>query len=333
VALIVEVLDRHGEVRLRRLLGGGSLTIGRAYDNDVVLDDPYVDARHARIVHDESGAAVLEDLGSVNALGGPNGARATRVALQPDVEVRVGRTRLRFRDPEASLPPALRDEPVERLRIPVWLTRPGGQLVLVAVAAGVTVWDTWTDSYSASGAGAGFNAALGFAVLISLWAGLWAVAGRVAVHRGRFLSHVAMVSGVVTVGVVYGVASAWVTFLFPDNPLSSPVGEVVGAGLLAVLLAGHLRLASRMTRRRRWTTGLVAGLALLAVGWLAGLPKRKQFSDVPAFTATLKPFPDAWIPTRSLESFRRVETDLRRKVDALRAAHEVVGDRSGDEPQ
>ncbi|MEP6679602.1 MAG: FHA domain-containing protein, partial [Betaproteobacteria bacterium] len=28
------------------------MTIGRAYDNDVVLDDPYVAAHHVRIVPD-----------------------------------------------------------------------------------------------------------------------------------------------------------------------------------------------------------------------------------------------------------------------------------------
>ena len=48
MALIVEVLGRHGEVRLRRPGGDGSLTIGRGYDNDIVLDDPYADVHHAR---------------------------------------------------------------------------------------------------------------------------------------------------------------------------------------------------------------------------------------------------------------------------------------------
>jgi hypothetical protein len=331
VALILEVLGRNGEVRLRRVLGDGPLTIGRGYDNDVVLDDPYADARHARVVLGEDGGPVLEDLGSVNALGGPDGRRVTRVVLRPDAEVRVGRTRLRFRDPDAPLPPALRDLPVERLRVPAWLTTPWGQLGVCALAAAVMVWDSWSDSYLDSGASTAFNAALGFTLLIALWAGIWALAGRVAVHRSRFLAHVAMVSGVVTVGVVYGWVAAWIMFLFPDNPISSPAGMALGAALLAVLLAGHLRLASPMAWRRRWVTGLTVAAAVLVIGWAAGLPKRREFSDVPAFTPTLKAFPGAWVPTGDLRSFRDVEAELRRKVDALRATHETAKARSDDE--
>ena len=332
MALIVEVLGRHGEVRLRWALGDGPLTIGRGYDNDIVLDDRYADARHARVVRQQDGAPVLEDLGSVNALGGPDGARVTRVVLRPDMQVRVGRTRLRFRDPDAPLPPALPDLPVERLRVPLWLLRPWGQLGVCAVAAAATAWDAWSDSYRGSAASAGLYAALGFGMVISLWAGIWAVAGRVAAHRARFLAHVAMVSGVVTVALVYSWVAVWIAFLFPDNPVASPAGEAIGAALLAALLAGHLRLASRMPRRRRWITGLAVAAGVLVIGWVAGLPKRKEFSDVPTFAPALKPFPAAWIPTGDLRSLREVAVGLRSKVDALRATHETVRDRSDDTP-
>jgi hypothetical protein len=331
VALIVEVLGLHGEVRFRRLLGDGPLTIGRGFANDIVLDDPYADVGHARVVRGEDGAPVLEDLGSVNALGGPDGRRMTRVGLGTDVEVRVGRTRLRFRDPDVPLPPALPDLPAERLRVPVWLTRPWGQLGICAVAAVVMGWDAWSDTYGGSGASDSVSTALGLATVILLWSGIWAVAGRVAVHRARFLAHVAMVSGILTAAVVVGWVSAWLTFLFPDNPLSSSAGGVIGAALLAALLAGHLHLASRMARRRRWITGLTVAAAVVVIGWVAGLAKRREFSDVPAFAATLKACPVALVPARDLRSFRDVELDLRHRVDALRAAHEIAVDRSDED--
>jgi cytochrome c biogenesis protein CcdA len=153
----------------------------------------------------------------------------------------------------------------------------------------------------------------------------------VAVHRARFLAHVAMVSGILTVAVVVGWVSAWITFLFPDNPLSSSAGGVIGAALLAALLAGHLHLASRMARRRRWIAGLAVAAAVVVIGWVAGLAKRREFSDVPAFAATLKAFPVAWVPARDLRSFRDVELDLRHRVDALRAAHEIAVGRSDED--
>ncbi len=329
MALIVELLGPQGEVRFRRLLGDVPLTIGRGFANDIVLDDPYADVRHARVVRGEDGAPSLEDLGSLNGLGGADGRRVSRIALGGDIEVRVGRTRLRFRDPDAPLPPALPEHPAERLRVPVWLARPWGQVVLCALAAMLAAWDAWSDSYQGSGASAGFQAAVGVGVLVLLWAGIWAGAGRVAVHRARFPAHVGVVSGIVIVVVLEGWASGWVSFLFPDNPVSSPGGTVIGVGLLAALLAGHLRLASRMARRRRWVTGLAVGGAVMLIVWVGSLPKRNEFSDVPSFAATLKALPGALVPTHDLQSLRDVGMNLRRKVDALRTTREIVRDRSG----
>ena len=42
-----------------------SVTIGRKNENDIVLKDPYVSGRHARLILDE-GAFFLEDLDSAN---------------------------------------------------------------------------------------------------------------------------------------------------------------------------------------------------------------------------------------------------------------------------
>ena len=331
MALVIEVLGHHGEVVLRRALGDGPLTIGRGFDNDIVLDDPYADVGHARIVRGEDGVPILEDLGSVNALGAPDGRRLTRMMLAPDVEVRVGRTRLRFRDPDVPLPPALRDLPAERLRVPAWLTRPWGQLGVLAIALALVVWNAWSSSYVDSAASDAFIAALGIAMLILVWAGIWAVAGRVSVHRARFVAHVAVVSGIMAGLVVFGWVSTWITFLFPDNPIWSPVSQACGAAFLAALLAGHLRLASRMARRRRWITGLAVGGGIVAIAWLVALPKRTEFSDVPTFAATLKAFPGAWVPARDLRSLRDVELGLQQKVDALRVRHETVRGRSSED--
>jgi len=44
------------------------ITIGRGYDNDVLIDDPYVASRHLRIVRDASGALMAIDPGSASGL-------------------------------------------------------------------------------------------------------------------------------------------------------------------------------------------------------------------------------------------------------------------------
>src|SRR5690606_16796872 len=97
-------------VRARVRLDGRHINVGRGYDNDLILDDAYVDARHARIHVDANGTVEIEDLGSINGLVLAGGAgRVPRVAASPGTEVRLGRTILRFRDPAEPVPPALPD--------------------------------------------------------------------------------------------------------------------------------------------------------------------------------------------------------------------------------
>ncbi|MGZ4591171.1 MAG: FHA domain-containing protein FhaB/FipA [Actinomycetes bacterium] len=77
-------------------LGASPVTIGRAAENTLVLDDDYVSGRHARLFPHE-GAWVVEDLGSTNGtyLGR---ARLTSPMVVPvGSQVRVGKTVLELR--------------------------------------------------------------------------------------------------------------------------------------------------------------------------------------------------------------------------------------------
>src|SRR5437762_1453976 len=47
------------------ILGSSVITIGRAHDNQIVLNDPKVSRQHAQIRPDEQGYSIV-DLGSVN---------------------------------------------------------------------------------------------------------------------------------------------------------------------------------------------------------------------------------------------------------------------------
>ena len=59
----VEILGRHGDVLARHRCDGVETRIGRAYDNDVVLDDPTVAAHHVRVWRGDDGRLFAEDRG------------------------------------------------------------------------------------------------------------------------------------------------------------------------------------------------------------------------------------------------------------------------------
>jgi predicted component of type VI protein secretion system len=77
---------------LREFTADSGLTIGRLPDNVVVVDNPAVSGRHARVVR-EGDQVVLEDLSSTNGTF-VNGRAVTRHVLQHGDEVLVGKHEL-----------------------------------------------------------------------------------------------------------------------------------------------------------------------------------------------------------------------------------------------
>ena len=102
----LEILSRHGDVVARHRCAAREMRVGRAYDNDIVLDDPYVAARHLRIFRDERGDWIAEDIGSVNGLfADRDKRRQQRIVLDADRPVRIGHTYLRIRGSAHRVPP------------------------------------------------------------------------------------------------------------------------------------------------------------------------------------------------------------------------------------
>ncbi len=89
---IVEIVSDGGQAQ--PLEGAGPWTVGRSQDNDVVVSDPNVSRRHARLIREENGF-VVEDLGSTNGtlLGG---APIDRERIESGDELTFGQSPVRF---------------------------------------------------------------------------------------------------------------------------------------------------------------------------------------------------------------------------------------------
>ena len=97
----VEILSHHRDVEASIRVSGPEALIGRGYDNDVIVDDPYVAVQHLRIFRDNSGQIVAEDVGSANGTfldGGKD--RLQRIVIDGAKPIRIGQTFLRVRAPD-----------------------------------------------------------------------------------------------------------------------------------------------------------------------------------------------------------------------------------------
>jgi pSer/pThr/pTyr-binding forkhead associated (FHA) protein len=78
-------------------LQGQTITLGRAHDSTIVLDDDYASSRHARIYPDRDGQWIVEDLGSTNGTYLDRSRLTTPVPIPLGAPIRIGKTVIELR--------------------------------------------------------------------------------------------------------------------------------------------------------------------------------------------------------------------------------------------
>lgn len=258
--VFVEVLGRHGEVTARIRLDTLPATVGRSYDNAVVVDDPYLAGQHARIDRGPGGALELVDLGTKNGLR-VHGARRRldRTDVDPAAHYLLGRTRIRIRTSAHPVEPERPEDDHGARRH--WVLA----LALVVASAAVGAWQVWIDTFTKPELPALLAPALWIVPGIVVWAGLWAFAGKVFTGLAGYPRHLALAALFVIGLYLLDFVQGALAFALSQEKLLDVLHTVAFGLALAALLYAHLRLASHVAARRAATTALVIG-ALVAGG-------------------------------------------------------------------
>jgi hypothetical protein len=252
----IEVLSRYGEVAARERVDAAEARVGRAFDNDVVVDDPHVAPHHLRIYRGEDGELIAEDLGSVNGMYPEHGAkRVPRLPLAGEPGIRIGRTTLRVHDgahpvaPERPLtPPRAHAE---------WAMGLAAALLALLL---LLQWLTLTTEPSANVV---LLPLLGFATVLALWSGVWAVLSRVFFGQARFSLQLRIALTASIALVLWDQLAESLAFSFAWREMA----EYAGLGTWALLAATcYAHLHAIGPRHMRAAMGIV--LALMAAGAL-----------------------------------------------------------------
>ncbi|MDQ6831087.1 MAG: FHA domain-containing protein [Gemmatimonadota bacterium] len=321
--VVIDVLDPRGGVASRVRIASVPATIGRGYGNDIIIDDPYVDPTHLRIIIDESGALVAEDAGSMNGLRSSSSSdRVARVTLCNGTVLRIGRTTLRCYDPAESVTPAipdarsLRDEKTETSGAPAWLASPERRWGVVIAVVIIELVYTYTNTVERVSAAKLITAAVAVLLALVMWSGAWALAGRLASHRASFTSHLALASAVFGAGLVVSAIGEWLAFLWPAGAVSSILILPASLALLTGLVYGQLGIVSSMGRHRRIRVSAAVIGSLLALAGVFALADQEKFSTKMNFAEQLKPVPARFVPTVSVDEFAKASRALRTAADA-----------------
>ncbi|MDN4036491.1 FHA domain-containing protein [Massilia sp. YIM B02443] len=178
----IETLARNGEVLQRQRVNTLPIRMGRAYDNDFIVDDDYAAPHHALVDAGPDGKLLLRDLGTRNGIVHKK-RRVKELAMGGDTVVRMGHTTLRIRPASHPVPPELRDRTMHGWEGVV----PGlAGILLTALCALLAAWLTDRNNIELQRYVQWPAAAIGVGLV---WSGLWAFGNRLFGRRARLGRH------------------------------------------------------------------------------------------------------------------------------------------------
>lgn len=190
-SIFVEQVTPDGEVLHRSKVTHLPITIGRAYDNDIILDDPHTAAHHAQIELNQLNELIIADLGSYNGITHANTRANTRenfFVVDGDKIYRLGHTRLRIRTADYQVAAEVTD-----LTNHHWegLLPALTGLALLLVTGLMSTWLADLNQGTLSKYLLELVSVFGFAIG---WSGIWALFGKLFTGHARFGRHLFIAS-------------------------------------------------------------------------------------------------------------------------------------------
>jgi hypothetical protein len=325
---VLEIRDANGRLLARERVSVFPVTLGRAYDNDIILDDPYVSPHHLRLVEGENGEIAAEDLGSVNGLReGTARTRTTRAIVASGGELQIGRSAIRIFDAEHAVPDAMVERPVTP---PAVVQAPTPRRAFAEVfrepsrarsawlgAAAVFALRGYLGSTDAHPASDTLSTAIAASILLALWAGAWSLGGRLATGRAHFLSQFGWASFGIAIVSLALTPLNWLTYADPGNQVLGAVPALVIMALVFVLTVGHVVLASTLSRATAYRRVGYVMIGLLVVATAMYAVSDDSYSDALLYPHTIEPIGTSLLRTETPAAFAQLARELQKEVDEL----------------
>lgn len=311
--VFVEIMDRQQQVKQRILVKQFPVTIGRAYSNDIIVDDPYIRPTHARIELDNEGEIVIVDTESKNGIQSSGKTKeAFRVSDRKGLKVTLGNTPIRLRTPEFILEPTrtryskttkLQDIIDNKRYIPLLFLLPLSYLLL-------RIYLLSTENFFDSGPELFFPICLS----IVIWCTGWALLNRILSVKFNFLFHLILVCSAAFVLDITFISISYLSFLLQlDTFFKILTGSIVVL-LESLLLFGHLSILGNIRLRNRLLFSGGSLILILTFFLIVFFENQREFSPHISFNNELKPLPESLIPVMSHQVFFNKTEDLIHKL-------------------
>ena len=284
--LVVEVRDAHRRLQGFYPIDHFPISIGRGYDNDIILADPHICARHLLVVDAEDDGWRARDLGSVNGIQG-KADQAAEIAISSGDEIIIGKTHLRFFAPDHPVPKTrnVHDKTslleASRALAIVWALLS----VLVLVFA-VSDYMGRTEDVQVQKLIAGTLPVLA-GVLI--WSAGWSLLAYIVRHRMHFNYFLGVSVAYVVLDIVLEKIVGIVSFNIVNVWMAEALSYFTGGILLVALFYASMHQAFAVSRRRNLLLANLFSWGLVAVIVFVVYANKVEFDRNPQYPGELMP--------------------------------------------
>ncbi len=313
VAGVIEMLNRNGQVTQRVPWNGSKLRVGRAYDNDIIINDPYVCPHHLELLT-ESGSRMVQDLGSVNGTySGKKRNPVNTMALQDGSVIQLGHSELRFHLASGEVAPTRKD--MTRRGVLAWLGKPRTLLLASLVALAALAADAALVNPEQLRLLTMAGDMLYPLIALLIWAGFWSLLNRVLIHQANFQVHLA-ISCLGVAGLFFSTELvATLSFAFGVDDWLPWLGLFSNVVVLTAVIYAHLRYATTVPAGRQLVIATLASIVMFGTPEIGVVIARNEFSSLPYLEPLLRPPGFRLIQGETVDGFFDQAQSLREKTD------------------
>ena len=243
-----------------QLSSESAITIGRAWDNDVIINDEYIDAKHIELFLDENGSPCIRDLESKNGSLVVKNKKKKKQKLRGQTEFSLGST-VWFGDSSATLfDPATAVEPALSPNLATRLTNlfsfKGGAVLVGALAVLGLLFELYFQGKAEVTSELIATSVIGVVGVIFGWSLLAGFVGRLLCHRAAIKAHWIFAGLFTVVAMLTTFALQIFYFNVNSNGVSALATHALSVLGILIFVYGTLSLATRFATPNKMAIAL-----------------------------------------------------------------------------
>lgn len=307
--LVIEVKNRVLHLRQHSLFSSFPINIGRSYESDIVIPDPYVCLEHLQIREKVDGKWEVTDLDSKNGIYLNNKKTNEKlVEVKSGDRVRIGHTLLKFVSP---------DEPqAETILIKRGFLNPEGGFLIGSAWTSLLLCflylfvEEYVGTFTKISISKIMSESIAPAFIPLIWASIWSAIGRISKHHAYFHEQLLISSIGFFVMMSIQTTIEYVEFFSSSEFIATIFRYALEMLLFLTLLHENFRIATQFKGKVLKVYAVIVTVIIMGLSAVETLASKADFDYSPGYSKILKPPFLMFVPSTSKDKFFKDCSDL-----------------------